>query len=138
MSCCFGPYNITCLDLASEDNLVFVDPKKTRRVAVISSSSNVALPSEDAVLVHQEEYLDNDITISWYECSSLGRSYYIFPTACEVIVTSFEDGLAQKKGFKATEYGSESFCFGKTLLLQDSLTQKTSVLRLLSLMATHL
>jgi hypothetical protein len=60
------------------------------------------------------EVSTKECAITWYECpTTLGRTYTLITSPCEVFVTSFENGLLAQEACDAATHGSASFCFGK-------------------------
>lgn len=114
-NCCYGPYEYSSLNLTDQSGPTFVDTAKSRLIAVITKCDNpVVTPTPDAVLLHESiQCPDNECDIRWYECpGEMRRTYTIVATPCNVLITSFENGLL-KDGCDASVYGMKSFCYGK-------------------------
>ena len=125
MDCVFGPYQITSPNFSDGK---FVDEQKFRRVAKITPCGEVASPPcGNATIVHSEVLCpDNDCNITWYECQDKGRTYTILVTPCEVLITSFEDGLLFSGGCDASQHGVGHFCFGTTYVDEKQIESKNN------------
>jgi len=113
---CLDPYTIESPSFDGQTGTVFIDNTKTRRVAVITPcNSRSERPSIDAVLLYEIDQCPfSGCSIQWYECpSELGRTYTLLPTGCDVVITSFENGLLLSGKCDARIFGSRNFCFGK-------------------------
>jgi len=110
---CLGPYNISSPSFPGETGPVFIDLSKTRRVAVLTPHGDeIRKPSVDAIILN--EFYSETCTVKWYECpGEMGRQYTLIPTACNVIITSFENGVTTLGECSASDYGIGEFCFGK-------------------------
>ncbi len=111
---CWGPFTVET-DL-SGSGTSFIDSSEPRRVAIVTScEAPVESPCGDAVLLHEEVNCpESNCDIRWYECpSQLGRTYTLEITACEVVITSFENGFLSINNCDVTSFGTKSFCFGK-------------------------
>ncbi len=117
---CVGPYTIQSPDFQDK---IFVDVQKSRRVVVFTGCGMpVEPPSHDATLLHQSiNCPEGTYDVRWYECpSEMGRTYTILNTGCNVLITSFDDGLLNLSGHSATDFGSSTFCFGKIYSGEDN------------------
>lgn len=94
--CCLGPYQIKAEHLDQSGDFL-IDHSRTRRVASLSK------PSDDAILLHETRTMKY-----WDLPSQTGRIYTTIITGCEIIISSYENGL-----LPGLEYGNETFCFGK-------------------------
>jgi len=110
---CLGPYNVTSPDFPGESSTTFVDNTKTRQVATITAASAPpSPPTADSVVLY--EILTKDCSIRWYDCpTTLGRTYTLVISPCEVYITSFENGFSAQGTCDAVQHGGNSFCFGK-------------------------
>ena len=120
---CLGPYEIDSPHFKKKvrDN-TFVSSSKTRQVAIISDKGVITPPASDAILLHEE--LGNTHDIRWYECpSEKGRTYTVLPTACEILITSFENGFDVKGEMDATIFGADRFCYGNTYTSDGSISE---------------
>jgi len=111
MNVCLGPYHIKTPHFKNEgDANTFVNPFETRQIAVTTIKGVNKPPAIDAELMH--EVLGEEFDTRWYECpSQKGRVYTIMPTACEVLISSFENGLDGD-----TSFGAGKYCFGKVYI----------------------
>lgn len=100
----------------------FTDSSKTKKVVVISQCGSIPeIPSEDAVLVHETLNCPNDCDIRWYECiSTLGRTYSILCSGCEVFITDYENGFLKEGNCDNSIYGVKNFCFGKIYISNET------------------
>jgi len=113
---CLSPYTMQSPDFPGQDGPVFTDDQKIRQVVVTTPcGSPPELPCLNAKLLHEVlECPDGSCDTRWYECpSEFGRQYTLLITGCNVIITSFENGLLYENGCDAQTFGAESFCFGK-------------------------
>lgn len=114
--CCLGEYKFACASFPDVDGNVYIDSSKTRQVVVVSPCGTTpVLPSSDAILRHEILNCPNSqCDIRWYECvQTFGRVYTILPTACEVLITNYENGFLKTDACDASTFGTESFCFGR-------------------------
>jgi len=111
---CLGPFKVES-DLDGS-GVSFFDPSEPRRVVIITScGAPNESPCEDAILLYEEiNCPESNCDIRWYECpSQLGRTYTLETTACEIVITSFENGFLSINDCNAMSFGTQSFCFGK-------------------------
>lgn len=113
MPSCLGPYTITTPNLIESEGF-FVDNNKTRLVAVIQDCNSIEQkPSDDAILLNEENNC-NSCIIRWYECpSDMGRTYSFEISGCDIRITNFENGFLYQDPCDAFHFGSDQFCFGK-------------------------
>ncbi len=109
---CLGPYTLRVSGISNVQSLKFTDSTKTKRVVVIATNGSIASPSPQAKALH--EFKSDKCSIKWFELPDvLGRTYTVLPTACEVVVTSFDNGLISHLDCDATLFGTGTFEFGK-------------------------
>lgn len=110
---CLHPYTIESPTLEKQV-ASFIDRLKTRQVAVVTGYNDVIVaPCQNAIILH-EVTIQDICHIKWYECpTQLGRVYTMVISGCDVVISSFENGVLGSVPCSARQYGSDSFCFGK-------------------------
>ncbi len=126
---CLAPYEISSPNFPGDSGPTFVDKDKARRVAVITPCSSLPNPPQpDAVILNEQlNCPSGNCDIRWYECpSQKGRTYTVIATACNVVITSFENGLIADGNCDGTSFGVDTFCFGKVYTEDGQVFNTTS------------
>ena len=112
--CCYGPYSISSPSFPNIAGPIFVDESKTRQaVSIVDCNNKNSLPDQ-CVNLHEINDCPNGCQAIWYDCpKEMGRTYTILATPCEVMITSFENGLLAQGNCDGAIFGSGKYCYGK-------------------------
>lgn len=112
--CCYGPYTINSPSFPDVPGPVFIDESKTKQVVTIVDCNNKISLSSHHIKLHELNDCPNECKAVWYEdTQTMGRKYTILATPCEVLITSFDNGLLAQGSCDGSIFGSRRYCYGK-------------------------